>query len=178
MANKIRIGDTNGHKGVLIQWDGHTPEDLVDAINQLGRLPMQALSGPVRRSASAIQRLARQYAPRRTGALQTGIIVSRKERTSRPGKVGYQVTLAAEMNDVFVHYSKAGKRGYYPSAQEYGFRLRNGKRYAGRHYLRDAGDAMGAEHEKIVIDGAWAKIQAIWKKEHPGAAGDSSGPSE
>lgn len=168
MSSRIRVGQTDTSKGITIQWEGHTPEEVAEAINRLGKLPMAALLQPVRKSASNIQRLSRQYAPRRTGALQVGLIVGKKERSSHPGKVVYQVTFSREMNEVFAKTSKAGKRAYYPSSMEYGFRLKDGRRYAGKYYLRNAAVGLMDQHQQVVIDAMWAKLQKLWEKQQKG----------
>lgn len=168
---RIRIGGREhagiSYKGITIKYEGHTPEEIADALNRLGYLPPAALSTPVRRSASAVQRLARGHAPRLTGALIVGLVVGKREHSSKPGKVVYDVRFAKEMDMAFAKISKkTGKRAYYPASMEYGFRTRDGKRYAGKYYLRDASTELMPYHEQLLLDSMWSKIMAIWAKEN------------
>ena len=83
---------------------------------------------------------ARRYAPQKTGALRRGIIrMPRLEKTRFPGKAVGEIVIDREMNDTFVKTTLGGKRYYYPSSQEYGFRSRTAgggeKRVPGKHYM-------------------------------------------
>ena len=170
---RIRVGGRthNGitYKGITIQYEGHTPEEIAQALNRLGYLPASALSTPVRKSAGAVQRLARGKAPRRTGALKVGLVVGKKERTTKPGKVVYDVRFAKEMDMAFASTSKAGKRGYYPASMEYGFLTRSGKKWAGKYFLRDAATDLLPYNDQLVMDAMWQKLMAIWAKKNGGA---------
>lgn len=83
----------------------------------------------------------RTKAPRKTGALISGIIPSPWEENSKyPGKIVRQVYMDAGMNDTFVKVTKSGKRYYYPASQEYGFRVANRsgnrvKRVPGKYFM-------------------------------------------
>ena len=93
----------------------------------------------------------RTKAPRKSGALISGIIPSPWEENSKyPGKIVRQVYMDAEMNDTFVKVTKSGKRYYYPASQEYGFRISNkettnirrhvssgGRRVPGKYFMGD-----------------------------------------
>lgn len=85
----------------------------------------------------------------KTGNLRAGIVASPwEEKTAVPGKVVREVYFDYNMNDVFVKYSKAGKRYYYPASMEYGFRIhtmtpsKNGRprasRIPGKYFMRDS----------------------------------------
>lgn len=85
----------------------------------------------------------RTNAPKKTGALISGIIPSPWEENSKyPGKIVRQVYFDADMNDTFVKMTKSGKRYYYPASQEYGFRIANRsgtgvKRVPGKFFMQD-----------------------------------------
>lgn len=117
----------------------------------LERISDKELEQIVQRSADILLYRTRAAAPYRTGALRSGIIRSSSpERSSRPGKRVYDLVMDAEMNDTFVKYTNSGKRYYYPGSMEYGFRLKNGKRYPGKHYLRDSALAYAEAHVSFV----------------------------
>ena len=106
----------------------------------------------VRKEISQIQKLVESAAgtlavkiqtaaPRKTGALISGIVPSPWEEKSRyPCKIVRQVYMDYRMNDTFVKVTKSGKRYYYPASQEYGFRIANrtgmGKRVPGKYFMR------------------------------------------
>lgn len=87
-----------------------------------------------------VARIARRYAPKKSGALRRGIIVMPGlEKTRFKGKAVGQVVIDREMNSVFQKPSKLGHHYYYPASQEYGFRHRakdgGTKRVEGKHYM-------------------------------------------
>ena len=93
-------------------------------------------------------------APKRTGELARGIIVSpAAEQSSASAKIVRDIYFDASMNDTFVKTSREGKRYYYPASQEYGFRKVNGGRVPGRYYIRDTAVEYAAEHRNRVADG-------------------------
>lgn len=124
----------------------------------LKRISERQISEFVRPSANGLQAIIRTTAPKRTGALQRGLIVSPKaEATAVDGKVVYDIYPDPGMNDVFVKYSRNGTRYYYPASMEYGFRMvlgsKKGKRYPGKYYMRDTSITYTATHDKNVIEG-------------------------
>lgn len=120
----------------------------------LGRISDRELAQIVQGSADTLVQRTRMAAPSRTNALRSGIIRSPgPERSSKTGKVVYDLYLDARMNDTFVKYSKAGVRYYYPSSMEYGFRLKRGRRYPGKYYLRNSAIAHASEHQNRVVTG-------------------------
>lgn len=91
----------------------------------LGRLRAEPdrIRKAARNAAAYVLALARRNAPKKSGALRRGIVLSPfAEHTNRQGKAVYIIDFDEKMNDTFVKYSKAGKRYYYPASQEYGFR--------------------------------------------------------
>lgn len=128
----------------------------------LGRISEKEIGQPVKASAEALKARIRASAPVRTGDLRRGIIVLGKpERSSVPGKVVYDIAMDAGMNDRFVKMSKAGKRYYYPSSMEYGFRIGRGRRYPGKYYMRDTSVEFASEHEKRVIDAVGEIVEEL-----------------
>lgn len=134
----------------------------VDKMAALGRVSEAQLAASVRKSATALARRISTKAPRRTSALQSGIIPSPSaERSAMPGKVVYDVYFDAAMNDTFVKTTKAGKRYYYPASQEYGFRIRRAKRKPGLYYMRDTAIDFYLEHGQIVSETVDAILEDV-----------------
>lgn|GEM_PF-2011441 len=173
MATRIRVGgkdhDGISYKGITITYEGHTPEEIAKIFNDLGYIPAGALKTPVRKSAVKVQSLARKNAPRRTGALIVGLTVGKIERTATKGKIVYDVRPAKEMDMAFAKISKAGKRGYYPASMEYGFVTKSGKRWTGKHYMRDAAISLQPYNEQLIMDAMWKKVMSIWEKKNGGS---------
>jgi hypothetical protein len=120
----------------------------------LARLPEAELAQPVRQSASGLSYRIRSNAPYRSGDLRRGIILDpTAERTAVPGKVVFDITFDAGMNDTFVKMTKAGKRYYYPASQEYGFRIGRARRHPGLYYMRDASVEFFPQHRQAIVDG-------------------------
>lgn len=118
----------------------------------IAQISDRELAPTVQRSVDVLVHRARMAAPIDTGALRSGIIRSPgPERSSKTGKVVYDLYMDPGMNDTFVKYTKAGKRYYYPSSMEYGFRLQRGGRYSGKYFLRDSAIAYAAEHAGRVV---------------------------
>lgn len=161
------IGGRGRYKGIRIAIEGATPRQIADGVARLGKLPASAVSGPAKKSATKVKRLARAYAPRRSGALKDGIVVSRKEKSRTKGRAVFDVWMNAAMDDVFAKYS-GGKRYYYPSSMEYGFRTRTGGRVAGRYYLRDAAVALNSVHEQLVLNDVSKRLDKLWLKQRGG----------
>lgn len=119
----------------------------------LSRLTAAQMEGPVRQSATGLMYRIRTNAPYRSGDLQRGLIVAPgHEKTATEGKIVNDIVFDAGMNDTFVKISKAGNRYYYPASQEYGFRIRRGKRVPGLYYMRDTAAEFFPEHEETVVD--------------------------
>ena len=110
--------------------------DLADARKEISQV--QKL---VETAAGTLAVKVRTAAPRKSGALISGIIPSPWEEKSKyPGKIVRQVYFDANMNDTFVKIAKSGKRYYYPASQEYGFLIANRtgtqtKRVPGKYFM-------------------------------------------
>ena len=121
------------------------------------RVSMDKLGQAVKMSANGLVSVTRTNAPKKTGALRRGLIVSPiAERSATPGKTVYDIYFDEKMNDTFVKYSR-GKRYYYPASQEYGFRTTPGprgesRRVPGKYYMRSSSVAYYAKHEQNVAE--------------------------
>ena len=124
-----------------------------DKIRALSRASETQLDSVVRGSASVLAARIRANAPKKTGALRTGIInPSKPEKSVNPGKIVYDVIMDPEMNDTFVKITKAGKRYYYPASQEYGFRIGRAKRKPGLYYMRNTAVEFYQQHVQAVSE--------------------------
>lgn len=91
--------------------------DLADVRKEI--VQIQSL---VQSAAGTLAVRIRTKAPKKSGALISGIVPSPWEENSKyPGKIVRQVYMDAGMNDTFVKVTKNGKRYYYPASQEFGF---------------------------------------------------------
>ena len=121
----------------------------------LGRLRAEPdkIRKAARNAAAYVLSIARRNAPKKSGALRQGIVLSPfAEHTKYQGKAVYDVYFDEKTNDTFVKYSKAGKRYYYPASQEYGFRseTRAGeKRIRGKYFMYAASRAGRGRAEEI-----------------------------
>lgn len=122
--------------------------DLAD----LARTSDAEIEPAVRQSASGLLFATCAAAPVRSGALQSGLIIMPgREKSAIHGKVVNDIVFDAAKNETFVKHSKAGARYYYPASQEYGFKLRNGKRQPGLYYMRNTANAYYATHEENMV---------------------------
>ena len=121
------------------------------------RVCMDKLGQAVKMSANGLVSVTRTNAPKKTGALRRGLIVSPiAERSATPGKTVYDIYFDEKMNDTFVKYSR-GKRYYYPASQEYGFKAKEGPRapngkVPGRYYLKNTSVTYYDRHEAAVAE--------------------------
>lgn len=136
--------------------------ELQQAIRRLGALPQKYVTRATRMGANVILRASRKRAPVDTGDLRRGLTL-KGERSRTKGKKSYQVTFKASMNDIFVKTSKAGKRSYYPSSQEYGYQNRGGGYTPGYNYLRRAADENKVAAQNKIIDETVKKIDEAWR---------------
>lgn len=123
-------------------------------VRALGRISDRELAQIIQGSADTLVQRTRAAAPVKTGAIRSGIIRSPgPERSSKIGKVVYDLYVDPAMNDTFVKYTKSGKRYYYPASMEYGFRLKRGRRYPGKYYMRNSAVAYSDDHTQRVAEG-------------------------
>lgn len=125
----------------------------------LERLQMQErrLAATARAGAIQAAKYARRYAPARTGALRSGIIVMPGIENSRfRGKAVAEVVMDPGMNAVFQKPNRKGHHYYYPASQEYGFkhRIRGGgtTHVPGKHYMHVASRLEAPDMEARVAE--------------------------
>jgi hypothetical protein len=138
--------------------------DIEGMFKQLNKVPQTAVNRAALSSARIALRAAKAKAPEETGALKSGIALS-KERSKYKGKRVYQIAMDPNMNDVFVKYSEEGKRAYYPASQEYGFIARDGSYVPGFRFMRRAiEDNQSAIEANIIMDLSRDIDKALMKK--------------
>ena len=136
------------------------------------------------RGAAQLLKSVRQRAPRDYGTLQEGIILH-KEKSKTKGKVGYDVMMDPQKNDLFQKPIKnrirsKSKYGYYPASQEYGFFTRRpggGMTYTrsdgtkatmdkvpGKHYMLIGAEDISDAAKATILAG----VQEIIDKEFKG----------
>lgn len=119
----------------------------------INRVSDKELGVYVHESASGLAYRISTNAPRRTGALAGGIVPTPSaEKSARPGKVVYDVWMDPQKNDLFVKFTKSGKRYYYPASMEYGFRLDRGRKYTGKYFMKTSSVEYAPEHERRMVE--------------------------
>lgn len=160
----------NDHGGtfkIKITTEGATFAEIEAAVHNLGCLPTRIVGAASKKVAQKVRRGAKGIAPKRTGELRSGIVVSKKrERTRKRGHVVWDVWMDNTANDVFQKTSPGTRAGYayYPASMEYGFRQRDGKHYDGFFYLKSAADAFEGEHEALTLGEIKVKLDQLWEK--------------
>lgn len=125
-------------------------KELERTIRRLGKIPQKCVTRAAKKGAMIALKAAKAKAPEDTGELKRGIIL-RAEKTRKRGKKVYDIMMNPAMNDVFVKYTKDGKRYYYPASMEFGFITRDGGYVPGYHFLRDALVDNKAAIERTVV---------------------------
>jgi len=129
-------------------------------IDKVNKDVIKILPDAVMAGAKIVQAAARSKVPVKSGALKSGIkaeITWDKNAPVAWAGVGFD----REMNAVFVKYSKAGKRYYYPASVEYGTK---GPHSAPAHpFMRPAIDNNKAKVRKEIKDRVKAAIEGAVK---------------
>lgn len=124
--------------------------ELQRTLDDLGKLPQRCVTKAANKGARELLRAIKAAAPVETGDLRRGIVV-KPEKSKRRGKKFYQVVFDYKMNDVFVKYSKDGKRYYYPSSMEYGFKTRDGGWTPGYRFMKKTADAQDTNVKTTMV---------------------------
>lgn len=123
-------------------------DEVLKMLKTVESLPQKCVNKSARNGAKIPQKDAKDNAPFLTGALEEGIIL-KAEKTTKKGKKVYQVTL--KDNPEFVRITASGNRYYYPASQEYGFKLRNGGKVEGLHFMKNSIDKNSNKIESTMI---------------------------
>lgn len=125
-------------------------DELQKLIDEIGRIPQRVVTKSARNGARVLHRAIKNAAPVDTGQLRKGIIV-KPEKSRTKGKKFFQVVMSEHMNDVFVKYTKEGKRYYYPASMEYGFRTRDGGYSPGHYFMKRSSDMLSSAVENRML---------------------------
>lgn len=124
-------------------------DEVLKVIKDLENLPQKCVNKSAKNGASISYKDAKSKAPFLTGALEEGIIL-KAEKTNKKGKKVYQISI--KDNPEFIKTTAEGNRYYYPASQEYGFRLRNGGKVEGLHFLRNSIDKNNSKIEITMVN--------------------------
>jgi hypothetical protein len=116
----------------------------------MGKLPQRCVTKAARKGSNELLKAVKAAAPVESGDLKSGIILKPEKSKSR-GKKVFQVVFSTNMNDVFVKYSKEGKRSYYPASMEYGYISRAGNYIPGYRFMRDTADTYDGQVKSTIM---------------------------
>lgn len=132
-------------------------------LKRMEKFPTTYLTGAVKKGIKPILLATQMNAPiGETGNLVRALTTI-MEKSKTKGKRVAEVTFDRAYNDRLAKVSKGGKRSYYPSSQEFGFKLRNGKKKEGLHFMRDAADMNAEKFGEIVTSEMMKKIEKAWR---------------
>lgn len=127
-------------------------DEVLKALNGLEKLPQKCVTKSAKAGAQIALKSAKANAPYKKGTLRSGIVL-KAEKSKTQGKKVYQVTVNSD--DRFVKITKDGKRYFYPASQEYGFRLKNGGKVEGKHFMRNS-----LTNNKTIIERTMVQVLA------------------
>lgn len=148
-----------------IQFDTRDLRGLERAAQKIDGIAKKQITPAVRKAMKPVLQAAKAKAPKDTRALSKALKLM-GERSRTPGKKVYQVGPDKAKNDIFAKMSKAGKRSYYPASQEHGWRLPDGSKVPGKHYMRDAMDEKAPQVASDIVDNLMTEIEKEWTKRH------------
>lgn len=132
-------------------------EEMMKNSKAITKASMDVLGKAALAGADIIRDDARSRAPQKSGNLKRGIISAITwERNTTVAFAG--AGMDRNMNNIFVKYSKSGKRYYYPSSVEYGH-----KGAPPHPFLRPALDSNRTKIRKAVADVVKAAIEGASK---------------
>lgn len=114
----MRLGPSNSYCNLTFDLQGK--DDLLKDLQKL--LPDEKAERFTLGWALAVKTTIQAKAPKKSGDLRRGIVVSsRPEQSKKTGKTVWDIWFDAASNETFVKTTKSGKRYYYPASQNYGF---------------------------------------------------------
>lgn len=122
-------------------------EEFKKILEKAGKLPAKFLTKATKSGANFIRNEAKAGAPKRTGLLQRSIKIKAEKR--RTGKKVYQIKF---VSDKLAKESASGKRSFYPTSQEYGWKLQDGSKVPGKFFMRNAVNHNRARVEQDIIN--------------------------
>lgn len=148
-----------------IQFDSRDLRSLERAARKIDGITKKQITPAVRKAMRPVLQAAKSKAPKDTRALSKALKLM-GERSRVPGKKVYQVGPDKAKNDIFAKISATGKRSYYPASQEHGWRLPDGSKVPGKHYMRDAMDEKAPQVASDIIDNLMGEIEKEWVRQN------------
>lgn len=134
---------------------------LMKDIKKLENMPQKQITKGVRRGTNVILKEARARARERriTGKMSKKLTL-KAERSKKKGKKVFQVTYpkVAKFPEA-VKITKNGKRYYYPSSQNFGFKTRNGGKVDGLKFLEGAMQSKSGQAARVIVDEIGKEIE-------------------
>ena len=146
-----------------VQFDTRDLRNLERAARKIDGIAKKQITPAVRKAMKPVLQVAKSKAPKDTRALSKNLKLM-GERSRTPGKKVYQVGLDKAKNDIFAKISTTGKRSYYPASQEHGWRLPDGSKVPGKHYMRDAMDEKAPQVASDIVDNIMTEIEKEWTR--------------
>lgn len=146
-----------------VRFDARDLRDLERAARKIDGIAKKQITPAVRKAMRPVLQAAKSKAPKDTRALAKSLKLM-GERSRVPGKKVYQVGPDKAKNDIFAKISTTGKRSYYPASQEHGWRLPDGSKAPGNHYMRDAMDEKAPQVAIDIVDNIMTEIEKEWTR--------------
>lgn len=134
--------------------------ELKKQFKKLEKIPQGAITKSTRKGARIGLKEIKSRAPVDSGDLKKGLKIY-AEKTRKKGKKVFDIRFDRNMNDVFVKYSKEGKRSYYPTSQEYGFFARDNSYIPGYRFMRSGLESKKKEIEREIVESTIKDIKKI-----------------
>lgn len=144
-------------------------DELERLIEELSKVPQQVATRSARAGSNIELRQARALAPDRTGKLKLAMkLIGEKSKKGQSKKV-YQITFDRAYNgdgeDGLVKISKkTGKRAYYPTSQDQGWKYPNGGYHIGEQFMKNSAREESDRVKQKMIDVANDEIKKVLNK--------------
>lgn len=139
-------------------------DELRRKLDTLEKLPQRVVTKAARKGANILKKSTKMDAPEDSGLMKRAIVI-KPEKTKTKGKKMMQITFDRAFNgdgqNGLVKVGKNGKRAYYPSSQEYGFRTRNGGYIPGYHFMKESAVSNNDQVERVMIETLSTEIDKL-----------------
>lgn len=129
-------------------------KELIRDIEQLENMPQKQITSGVRAGTKVILKEAKSIAKqRRKSGKMWKKLTLKAEKTRKKGKKVIQVTYPkTERFQEAVKVTKDGKRYYYPSSQNFGFKTKDGDRVEGLKFFQKSMQNKGDDAAKVIVE--------------------------
>lgn len=150
--------------------------ELIQMVEKLGRVPNKYMNAAVKKGAKLQQNSMKQFAPEDEGYLRKGIVI-KAEKPRRKNKKTVQVTFDKKYTPIYrgeqetvlpnTRRKKRGKSsangGYYPSSQEFGYKLVNGGYHPGLHFIKITANRNSNRIKQVIVEDLSAVVDKLLK---------------